>query len=90
MCRLYTINNLWIQESYWEFAPNFWCQPLLAYLILILFICLWADTKSSVETSDVPESFLSSQSHEPFESESYEIVSSRVGVESQEWPSHFE
>jgi len=35
-----------------------------------------------VETSDVPESFLSSQSHEPFESESSEILPSRVRVES--------
>jgi len=50
----------------------------------------------ALDGSDVPESFLSSQSHEPFESESSEILSSlesllgRVRVESQEWSSHFE
>jgi len=37
--------------------------------------------------SDVPESFLSSQSHKPFESESW---FGRVRVESQKLSSHFE
>ena len=40
--------------------------------------------------SDVSESFLSSQSHKPFESESSKIFSSRVRGESQEFSSHFE
>jgi len=53
-----------------------------------------------VESSDVPESFLSSQGHKPFESESSKIFSSRVRVvvmtwlsrvriESQKLSSHF-
>ena len=50
-------------------------------------------------TSDVPESFLSSQSHKPFESESsqshynfFQVESwlTRVRIESQELSSHFE
>jgi len=54
---------------------------------------------SPFDSSDVPESFLSSQSHEALESESSEILSSqsrvmtwssRVRVEPQEWSSHFE
>jgi len=52
-----------------------------------------------LETSDVSESFFSSQNHKPLELESSKIVSSRVRVmtwssrvrvESQELSSHFE
>jgi len=52
-----------------------------------------------LETSDVPKSFFSSQSHKPFESESSKIFSSRVRVmtwssrvrvASQKLSSHFE
>jgi len=43
----------------------------------------------TVKTSDVPKSFLLSQSHKPSESESSKIFSSRVRVESQELSSHW-
>ena len=57
------------------------------------------EKRSDEQSSDVSESFLSSQSHKPFESESSKILSSRVkvmtrssrvGVESQELSSCFE
>jgi len=45
-------------------------------------MCRWSVTKDRTIGSDVPESFSSSQSHKPFESESSENLSSQVRVES--------
>ena len=66
LCQLYSLQ---IYESVW---PSF------------CFIRSYSDEKNVLQplkVSDVPESFLSSQSHEPFESESSETLSSRVRLE---------
>ena len=86
------------------FRKRFWkrCEVLFQKMFALIrkqHIILWKLVRKFFckTISDVPESISSIQSHEPFESESSEILWRRVRVESwlgrvesQEWSSHFE
>ena len=58
------------------FATLIITDPIFSAFFTLHGLCMYGNLNSIVGIGDVPESFLSSQSHEPFESESSKILSS--------------